>query len=1434
MADFNNKELELQFWNSILQMVLRELGDDIDQDNRELVKKVMVRLTSESLEKSADEFPLWDLRSTLSDIGMNLTDEDADASAVSALVYTYGENFIENFQSAISNDDATLELMAYTESISEDDVAAFDALTESGEAEQADSDEEADDEAVAEDSSEDDDLLEIGEDEEVDPEVMAAINEAASEVDIEGDVPPMPSLDELIPDEGSSDAIELPGEEVGDEGEQFSLEEMAAAAMEEAEGDDGDDDAAEEQAAEGVADDILEEVGMEDMSDLLPPDPDMAELPELEGELEVMGELPELEGESGEDLLADLTAGAGLLPPEEEGEGDTDDDPDAAVLAQLESMDLSQMSEEQMAEMLGATSEDDELVDSEIDLDEEALANLEQELEGAEAMAGESDGADDQPVAPAAEKSEATMSPEDLVRARMIRISEAVEELSDDPGERALISQLIDHFNVITRPILRMGFRTFASLSDALVSALQFCRDNDLEAPSTLCNNLRELVTTLAEVVEGRWSKYKTFYWLINKLNTTIRQMEEMVEERDEQLDFGGGYEADEGDEIDDQIAARREENEGRQRAELTDLQEIFIQEANEHIDLLNRNLLLAERNPEDQEIIYAIMRSAHSVKGSANISKYTDIGSLGHAMEDVMVAIRDNQLTLTPAVNDIMLYATDRLQNMIAGVEYGDEVDKAPINELKTKLNSLAEELQTNPDKYKAGADAVDKALQKKVGLEVPKKEEQTDTRTEAERQRDTVRVDYQDLNSLLNQAAELVINRTRLSGQIDSMRGMIENLSSEKKKLRSTEQRLDNAIEEVSREMNDFLNTSLSFGSLGQSALAGDAASSEAASLMTRLNQARGALSRLLRIRESGMLGDFSDAEFDRFSEFDIIWRDIREGITHIDDIIDHFEIFSSNLDQNISRISIIANDLHEQIMRIRMIPVGQIFKRFPRTVRDTSRQLSKKIALKMKGEETPLDKTIIEELADPMIHLVRNACGHGIELPEEREEMGKEPEGTIFLDARQEGNQVVIEIRDDGKGIDVEAIKRKAIERRIMTEDQANRASENDLVNLIFAPGFSTAAETTDISGRGVGMDVVKTSITKLKGIVTVSSELGEGTTFTIRLPLTLAISQALLFSASNSRFAIQLSAVDETMMIREDTIMRTMGTEIIKLRDEVLPIVRLSQVLSLGAPEGEDSSERPVIIVSTSQHRRVAVMVDRLVGREEIVVKNLGSHLKNVRFISGGTILGDGAVTLILDISAIVDQVQPMQVGDISYSPEDKSAAGFDEESYRKAVEGAREKVASVEFDEDGDDAPSLDEVLAQGTGEGVEQGPPSILVTDDSISIRRFVGSILESAGYRVTLANDGVDAMEKLKERGRFDLLLTDLEMPRMHGYELIAEVKQNIAYKNIPIIILTGRAGEKHSRKGMELGAAAFLVKPFNEEELLSEISKNISRTPA
>ena len=341
-----------------------------------------------------------------------------------------------------------------------------------------------------------------------------------------------------------------------------------------------------------------------------------------------------------------------------------------------------------------------------------------------------------------------------------------------------------------------------------------------------------------------------------------------------------------------------------------------------------------------------------------------------------------------------------------------------------------------------------------------------------------------------------------------------------------------------------------------------------------------------------------------------------------------------------ETMDQVDFITTDLQMAVMKTRMVPIARVFNRFPRVVRDLARELRKEVKLIIEGEDTELDRSIVEEIADPLVHLVRNAIDHGIEPPEERELIGKPRQGTVRLAAYHEGNHIVIVVEDDGRGIDIEKIKNKALERGLVSEADLARMSEKDILNLIFLPGFSTAEKVTDVSGRGVGMDVVKTNIEKLNGTIEINTELGKGTQMIIKIPLTLAIIQSLLVNVGDEIYAIPLVSVVEAVKISKDEIQKVEGQNIIVLRDSVLPLVEMAEVFDI--PREEKGDYIYVVVLSIGE-KRFGLVVDRLIGQEEIVIKSLGNYLSNIPGISGATIMGDGRITLIVDVAGLANMI-----------------------------------------------------------------------------------------------------------------------------------------------------------------------------------------------
>lgn len=505
--------------------------------------------------------------------------------------------------------------------------------------------------------------------------------------------------------------------------------------------------------------------------------------------------------------------------------------------------------------------------------------------------------------------------------------------------------------------------------------------------------------------------------------------------------------------------------------------------------------------------------------------------------------------------------------------------------------------------------------------------------------------------------------------------------------------------------------------------------------------------------------------------------------------DDVEERYEgeAFLEELNQVVSIVSLVTTDLQIAVMKTRMLPIGKVFNKFPRMIRDLSRELNKKIELEITGEETELDKSIVEEIGDPLVHIIRNSCDHGVETPDVRLAAGKEEGGTIQLKAYHEGNHIVIQIIDDGKGLDAEMLKQKSIEKGIITEKEADAMTEKEAFGLIFRPGFSTAAQVTSVSGRGVGMDVVKTNIEKLNGMIDIDSEVGKGTSMKLKIPLTLAIIQALLVGVQEEYYAIPLASVLETVRISKDEIYTVESRSVMRLRDEVLSLVHIGDIFEV--ERVFDNSEHAYVVVLGLAESKIGLIVDSLVGQEEIVIKSLGEYLKGIEGIAGATIRGDGGVTLIVDVAALMQMAKSV-----------KSTVG-QESAEAKGRIGTKNSASDY-----------------------------CVMIVDDSKTDRTIMRKSLEPMGITLIEANDGVEALNLLKQGDHnFDGMLVDIEMPRMDGYTLAAEIKKYNKYKNLPLIAVTSRTGKADRMRGVESGMVEYITKPYSPEYLMSVVKRNI-----
>jgi two-component system chemotaxis sensor kinase CheA len=486
---------------------------------------------------------------------------------------------------------------------------------------------------------------------------------------------------------------------------------------------------------------------------------------------------------------------------------------------------------------------------------------------------------------------------------------------------------------------------------------------------------------------------------------------------------------------------------------------------------------------------------------------------------------------------------------------------------------------------------------------------------------------------------------------------------------------------------------------------------------------------------------------------------------------------EFLIEQLMETTSQIGLITTELQLAVMKTRMVPIGKVFNKFPRMVRDLCRDMGKDVDLVISGEETELDKSVVEEIGDPLIHMIRNSVDHGVEHPDVRRKKGKPDKGTVNLSAYHEGNHIVVEIKDDGAGMDAEVLKMKAVEKGVITADEAKNMDPEAAYGLVFKPGFSTAAKITDVSGRGVGMDVVKTNIEKLNGIINIESELGVGTRFRLKLPLTLAIIQALLVDISGEIFAIPLVSVIETVRIKETEIHSFEGREVLKLRDSVLSLIRLDEIYELQESLDDDIY---VVVVGLAE-KRLGFVVNKLVGQEEIVIKSLGDYLSGNEGIAGATIMGDGRVRLIIDVAGVMEIAQKMP------------------RRFRK------KKTAAVT------EKKNMNKITA--------------LIVDDSATDRKIINRLLSSTGWieskEVTSGKDLLKVFEKVDP----DFIITDIMMPEMDGYEVARNLREKGFEK--PIIAISGRSEISERKKISAAGIDAFLLKPLNLQTLLDKIDE-------
>jgi chemosensory pili system protein ChpA (sensor histidine kinase/response regulator) len=874
---------------------------------------------------------------------------------------------------------------------------------------------------------------------------------------------------------------------------------------------------------------------------------------------------------------------------------------------------------------------------------------------------------------------------------------------------------------------------------------------------------------------------------------------------------------------------------------------EFFIPEVEEHLQTITDCLLALEANANEEDI-HRLFRAMHTIKGSAAQVGARRIATIAHRAEDLVGKLRDGELKPSATIVDLCLETVDVLKKtiyrqwpdetvfqlaartLIAHLTHAASAEApaaAPLKEAAPaaepakvapvaaapeahEIAATSAEAQPSPAVAATPAPpvsaematlAAEFAVQRKADegqtqepvIESP---EAIAARTPVGMaQSKSVRIGLERLDRMMNAVGELVINRTRMLGRLVELEKLAEVLNFSKGRMSDKVTEFQdkyefsriNSMPTLQAAQWPGAGMEMQSNSFGGGPSYGGFSGEFGGPVYG--NPGFGASS------FGASSSEFSELEMDRYDDFGILSRSLTEISADITEVLTQLDGFVRRVDGDIDEFTKLAHRLQDEITQARMVPIGNLYTRLARTVRDAAKASNKHVELTLAGAETELDNNIIQHLADPLLHLVRNAVAHGIERDEERYEAGKPDQGNIAVRAYHKGNHIYVEVEDDGRGVDFERVKATAVESGFITAEQAAVLGRRELVDLLFRPGFSTAPRRTELAGRGVGLDVVRSNINSLNGEIEVETEKGIGSRFTLKVPLTLIISQALFVQCGEQTFAFPLGFVEEIRRIRPNEIEEVGGKLITKVRDVLTEVVRFDEALQLPRLEPVNGYLRLVLV--NVGGRQVGVVVEEVLRKDEIVIKNLGEYLRNVKLFPGATIAPDGSLILLVDVNRLI------------------MGESIERRPLTTAMNAARIFLP-------GATAVARGEIPAAAV-DRVEK-EKLVVLADDSISVRKFVGRMLEKAGYRVKLACDGLEALE-IATSSPCDLVITDLEMPRTNGYELMLHLRQTPSTSKVPVMVVTSRAGAKHRDRAMKEGALAFMVKPVQEDLFIAQV---------
>ncbi len=1015
-------------------------------------------------------------------------------------------------------------------------------------------------------------------------------------------------------------------------------------------------------------------------------------------------------------------------------------------------------------------------------------------------------------------------------REHLKTIDEGIAQLEKNPGDSETLDAVFRAAHTIKGSSKMLSIQGINAVSHQLEDALDCLREKKVEHSNELSDLFFKAVDMLSEMVE-QTAINKDFTGdmegLCKELNDVANGKLKKTTEPTQETSY---------------LSSLTEEELAEDLAE-------FFEELGENIDKMEKGIAQLEKSPEDMEIINNIFRELHTIKGNAAIFEFNDISKLAHSLEDLMQKVRSGLLKINTHFVDHLFEGLGFLAKLKENVaeNKNEEIDVSTIiakteeyldgpkqgdvasDNLTKKtepkketsyLRSLTEEelAEDLAEFFEELGDNIDK-LEKGIA-QLEKSPEDMEIINNIFRELHTIKgnaaiFEFQDISKLAHSLEDLMqkvrsgllkINThfvDHLFEGLGYLAKLKENVAENKNEqidvsaiIAKTEEYLDGPKQgkEINKEPEKPRKTTPPKIPPKQGTAKKTKAKShesiriksskldETIKLMEEVISHQSRLKyQLLHLRDIENLARKNVELLNRCNDegaFSSLNGEARKIVDTAHSLHLKLEKFSSSSRDDVTLQELLTEELREKALKLRTLPLSTVFDTFHRAVRDMARSMGKTINLIVEGGETELDKKMIEKIADPLLHMIRNSIDHGIENPEHRRKAGKPEIGTLKISACYEGGNVLLELSDDGGGIPLDKVKEKALQRNLFTEEKLDQMAKPEIINIIFHPGFSTNSIITDVSGRGVGMDIVRENIVdQLKGSIQVETEETRGTSFFIRLPLTLAIMRSLQVQVMDLVFAIPVNSVTEIVRTGKTELIDVLDRKAIKLRDEMIPLVKLEDVLGITGRKQPVSDELLVIIVCMG-NEKLGLIVDSLIDEEDVVVKPLPSHMKDIQWVSGVTISGKNEVINVLHVPMIIHASKEM-----------------------KALTPAKKTTKEAK----------------------------NILMVDDSISTREIEKDILESHGYKVNLAVDGLDAFEKAAEF-QYDLVVTDIEMPNMDGFSLTEKLRDSDDYKHTPIVIVTSREKDEDKERGIQVGADAYIIKgSFDQSNLLETIQNLI-----